>query len=234
MTSIQFLIVVVATFIGSYLLLNKHGAKAEEYYSDLQDGKYNNAKMLSLTIVLSCVASFIAVAVGRYYIMPKDTMIYPIWTIFSVTIYLIGYMGMKQKPVNPTFDNMEELPLQMEEGIATQNDQHEILNKILVLFNEQKVYINSQLTIMDIVMVIGTNRTYISSIINQHYGQNFCTFVNNFRIEELERTIHENPKYSYEMLAESCGFGSVNSLKRSVYTKTGLSFSEWRKEILPL
>jgi AraC-like DNA-binding protein len=230
-TSIQFLIVIVATFIGSYQLLNKHGAKAEEYYSDLRDGKYNNAKMLSLTIVLSCVASFIAVAVGRYYIMPKDLMIYLIWTIFSVAIYLIGYMGMKQKPVNPTFD-LEEKSLQTDESSQSPEEQNITLKKLLDLFNNQKVYLNSQLTIMDVVQEMGSNRTNISTIINQHCGQNFCTFVNNYRLVELERVVRQNPKQSYNILAESCGFGSVNSLKRSVTNKTGLSVSEWKKQVL--
>ncbi|MEI7502341.1 MAG: hypothetical protein WCJ61_03570, partial [Paludibacter sp.] len=85
--NMQFLIIVVATYNGSYLLLKKYGAKAEQYYSDIKDGKYNNAMMLSLIIALSCVASFIALAVGRYLIMPKDAMIYPLWTIFSVSLY---------------------------------------------------------------------------------------------------------------------------------------------------
>jgi AraC-like DNA-binding protein len=229
--NIQFLIVVIASFIGSYLLLNKHGAKAEQYYSDIKDGKYNNAKLLSLTIVLGSVASFIAVAVGRHFIMPKDTMIYPLWIIFTGTIYLIGYMGLKQKPVNPTFD-LEEKSLQTDESSPSPEEQNITLKKLLDLFNNQRVYLNSQLTIMDVVQEMGSNRTNISTIINQHCGQNFCTFVNNYRLVELERVVRQNPKQSYDILAESCGFGSVNSLKRSVTNKTGLSISEWKKQVL--
>ena len=229
--NIQFLIVVIATFIGSYLLLEKHGAKAEQYYSDIKDGKYNNAKLLSLTIVLGSVASFIAMAVGRHLLMPKDAMIYPLWTIFAVALYIIGYMGMKQKPVNPTFD-LEETPLQIDEIIPTKEDQNTTLKKLLDLFSNQKVYMNSQLTIMDVAQQMGSNRTSISLVINQHSGQNFCTFVNNYRVVELERVVRENPKWSYDVLAASCGFGSVNSMKRSVMNKTGLTITEWKKQLL--
>jgi len=229
--NIQFLLVVIAAFIGSYLLLSKHGAKAEQYYSDMKDGKYNNAKLLSLTIVLGSVASFIAVSVGRHFLMPKDVMIYPLWIIFSGTIYLIGYMGMKQKPVNPTFD-LEEKSLHADESSPSPEEQNIMLKKLLDLFNNHKLYMNSQLTIMDVVQEMGSNRTSISTIINQHCGQNFCSFVNNYRLAELERVVRENPKHSYDVLAESCGFGSVNSLKRSVINKTGLSISEWKKQVL--
>jgi len=231
LVNFQFLILVIASFIGSYRLITKYGSKAEQYYSDINDGKYNNAKLLSLTIVLTSVASFIAVLVGRQILMPKDLMIYPLWTIFSASIYLIGFMGMKQKPVNPTFE-LKEIPLQINESSSSQEDQNVMLKKLLDLFDNQKLYMNSQLTIMDVVQAMGSNRTNISTIINKHCKQNFCTFVNNYRIEELERVVRQHPKYSYDVLAESCGFGSVNSLRRSVAAKTGLSVSEWKKQVL--
>ena len=229
--NIQFLLIVIATFFGSYHLLTKYGTKAEQYYSDINDGKYNNAKLLSLTIFFGCFASFFAIVIGRHFLLPKDGMIYSLWTIFSGTIYLIGYMGMKQKPVNPTFD-LEEIPLYTEESSTSQVDPNQTMLMVLAQFNDQKIYLNSKLTIMDLALTIGTNRTYLSSLINLHYGQNFCSVVNNYRIEEVERLIRKKPKYSYEVLAESCGFGSINSFKRSVAAKTGLSVAEWKKQVL--
>jgi AraC-like DNA-binding protein len=85
---------------------------------------------------------------------------------------------------------------------------------------------------MDVVQTVGTNRTYISAIINQQYNQNFCTFVNSYRIEELERIIHENHDIPNGILAEKSGFGSLNSMKRAIFLKTGLSVNEWRKNQL--
>jgi AraC-like DNA-binding protein len=107
-----------------------------------------------------------------------------------------------------------------------------ILNKMLVQFEEEKIYLNSQLNIMDIVQAVGTNRTYISSIINQHYNQNFCSFVNSYRIEEMEKVLLENPDYTNEILADCCGFGSLNSLKRAIFAKTGMTLPEWKNQIL--
>ena len=135
--------------------------------------------------------------------------------------------------MNPTYD-LEEMSLQIADNITAQEDQNAILKRLLDLFDNQKVYLNSQLTIIDVVQEMGSNRTKISSVINQDSGQNFCSFVNNYRVDELERVVCENPKYSYEVLAECCGFGSVNSMKRSVTAKTGMSLSEWKKAVLEL
>ncbi|MDP4238815.1 MAG: helix-turn-helix domain-containing protein [Bacteroidota bacterium] len=229
---IQFLVTIVITLIGSYQLIRKYGAKAEQFYSDIQDGKNSIAKMLIFTIFYSGMAALAAIVAGRQLILAKDFLIITIWFVFSVALYLIGYLGIKQKPVNPTFDTdnsgIEKKTLEAIPVTA----QNKIRYKILMQFEENKIHLNSQLNIMDVVEAVGTNRSYISSFINQQYNQNFCSFVNSYRLEELERVILQNPDYSYETLAESCGFGSVNSLKRAISARTGLSMTEWKEDQL--
>jgi AraC-like DNA-binding protein len=230
---ITYLIQVVLSVIGNYLLIKKYEAKAEQFYSDIQDGKYNNAKMLNYSIIAMSVAAFTFTALGRQFLMPQNTIIYLGWSIFSTMLFIIGYMGIKQKPINPTFDKINSNSVEDNEFLdLSESAQNKILKKVLVEFDEKKNYLNSQLNIMDIVNAVGTNRTYISSIINQQYNQNFCSFVNSYRIDELERVICANPEYTNETLAECCGFGSVNSLKRSVFSKTGLSMSDWKNQII--
>jgi len=229
---IQFLVLVVLTVIGNYRLIRKYGHSAEQFYSDLDDGKYNNAKMLNYSILIICGASFVAVVVGRSLLIPKDYTIYMVWSIITIMLYIMGYIGFKQKPLNPAFD--QELPIEKQQhpDATLSSAQSKILHKMILLFDEKKLYLNSQLNIMDIVNMVGTNRTYISSIINQQYNQNFCTFVNSYRIDELKRVLTENPESTNDMLADKCGFGSVISLKRAVSSKTGLSMCDFRNQLL--
>lgn len=232
---ITYLIQVVLSVIGNFVLIKKYGDKAEQFYSDIQDGKYNNAKMLNYSIIAMSVAAFAYTAIGRHFLMPQNTIIYFGWTIFSVLLFIVGYMGIKQKPINPTFDKVNSNSVEENEFLdLSESAQNKILKKVLLEFDEKKIYLNSQLNIMDIVNAVGTNRTYISSIINQQYNQNFCSFVNSYRIVELEKVLCKNSEYTNESLAEFCGFGSVNSLKRSVFAKTGLSMPEWKKQIIQI
>jgi hypothetical protein len=78
----------------------------------------------------------------------------------------------------------------------------------------------------------GSNRTSISAAINQEFDQNFCVFVNGFRAEELSHIVKDNPDYTMYEYASRCGFGSVNSMKRSVLTFYGKSFIEFRSSRL--
>jgi AraC-like DNA-binding protein len=228
LTNYYVMIQVIVYLIQNTLLLRKYGDRAEQFYSDIQDGKYNNARMLNYMLIINCVVTIICYLIFLRY----KVMVYIFPTIYAVVAYMIGYMGFKQKPVNPTFDLADNIITENREMQLLPGTQKKIFDKLILEFEEKKIYLNSQLNIQDVVQITGSNRSYISAVINQQRNQNFCTFVNSYRIEELERIIHKNPDAAYEMLAERCGFGSVNSMKRAVSSKTGLSITKWKKQIL--
>ena len=151
--------------------------------------------------------------------------------IHAVDHYLIGYMGFKQKPINPSFEVELDDPIVQVFGVQLNAAQKEIHDKLLVEFQNKKLYLNNDLNIMEVVQLVGSNRSYISSIINQQYNQNFCAFVNSYRINELERIILEDHFVVNEILAEKSGFGSVKSMQRAVNSSTGLTIADWKKKI---
>lgn len=229
---IHFIIQFMVTAIGNQLLIHKYGVKVEQFYSDMEDENYNNAKALNFSIVVIFLISAIVFVLNNKLSLPKETLLYTVLSISSIMLFLIGYLGNKQKPINPTFEltnNDDELN-QLE--VIPVDSRKKIVNKMLIQFEEEKIFLNNQLNIMDIVQAVGTNRTYISSIINQQFNQNFCSFVNSYRIVELERILIENPDYTNEVLADCCGFGSLNSLKRALFAKTGMTLPEWKKQVL--
>ena len=225
--SFYVLLQVIVYLVKNFRLIRKYGERAEQFYSDIQDGKYNNAKMLNYMIFINS-----AITVICYLIFKRHSgmvILFPL--LYAVVAYMIGYMGYKQKPINPTFDLQMDKQTENTPDQALSYAQEKILHSLLVAFEEQKIYLNSQLDILQVVQIVGVNRSYLSAVINRQYNQNFCSFVNGFRIEELHRVYAVNPEYSNETLAERCGFGSVNSLKRSVYAKTGMSITEWKNHV---
>lgn len=231
---ITFLIQVVLTIIGNYDLIKKYGKKAEQYYSDIEDSSTHKVKILNLSMIVTVCASFILGVLGRDFFSNEITSIAIASVIFSSMLFIIGWLGDKQKSLNPTFETIYGEGNQMKMEEFSTIAQKKILEKLLILFNDKKVYMDSGLNIQDIAQAVGTNRTYISTIINQQFNQNFCTFVNNYRVEELENTIKKHPEFTNQLLAESCGFGSVDSLKRAVSAKTEQTFPEWKKQVLSI
>jgi AraC-like DNA-binding protein len=214
--------------VANILLLKKYADRAEQFYSNIQDGKYNHAKLLNYLIIFNClihVANAINLFKAPYGVIVSSVL-------YSIDYYMIAYMGYKQKAINPTFVRELDNPPAQTLGTELNTDLQKLHKKMLVEFEKNRIYLNSELTIIDVVKLVGTNRTYISWMINQQYNQNFCTFVNNYRIEELKRVYLMNPDYTNETLAQSCGFGSLNSMKRAVFSKTGMSIAEWKTQQL--
>lgn len=211
-------------------LINSHRIKAGNYYADFYEIQSQTVVTLNVVLVVCGASSIILSLLGRKYFISEMTGITLASVVFSSTLFAIGWLGYLQKAVNPNFEDASSA--QVEQPDELQMDHRQLLMwKITNLFRTDRSYLNAKLTIQDVAQAVGTNRTYVSSIINQHYGVNFCTFVNNFRIEELESMLKKHPELTNQLLAESCGFGSVDSLKRAVHAKTGLSVTQWKANL---
>jgi AraC-like DNA-binding protein len=228
---IIFIFQLILSLIGNHQLILKYGDKAEQFYSDMRDGKNKYSKMLNYSILVMSVASLAAILLGRFFLVSKDALICVVWSIFSASLFVMGDLGLKQKIINPTIDPVYGTEVLFQPFELSAIEQSKLLDKILEEFTVNKIHLNQNLIIMDLVKILGTNRSYISSAINQQYNQNFCSFTNGFRIEELKSILQKDPEYSLVELAEICGFGSVNSMKRAISSKTGLIFADFKKQI---
>jgi len=77
------------------------------------------------------------------------------------------------------------------------------------------IYLNKDLRIWELAKKIGTNRSYLSQIINTDYGQNFSTFVNSYRALHAENLQKSRPDLTKADIADLSGFGSWKSWKRA-------------------
>ena len=111
----------------------------------------------------------------------------------------------------------------------------EIYERVVTLFENDKPYLNSELTINDIVKVIFTNKLYISRAISQFTGRNFCQFVNYYRVTHSIQTFRDNPELKVAELASQSGFNSTVSFSMAFRLYMAESPSDWcRKEKLKL
>ena len=105
----------------------------------IRTGKYNNAKLLNYYLIFITVGCLIAHIVGRKLLLPRDIIIDIIWLVFATSLYGIGYMGFKQKAINPTFElEEEEEPEIIPAGTALNLSQQIILDKLLTEFEKEQ------------------------------------------------------------------------------------------------
>jgi AraC-like DNA-binding protein len=100
-------------------------------------------------------------------------------------------------------------------------------------FDKQKPYLDPDLTLSDVAMAIGTNRNYLSQLLNSRYGVNFYTFVNNHRIDYAIRLIEQEKNDSSSgLISLESGFKSRSVFYKLFRERTGYSPKEYIDKII--
>lgn len=103
----------------------------------------------------------------------------------------------------------------------------EVYDRIIAYFESEKPYLDSELTINDVVSVVYSNKVYISRAISQYTGRNFCQFVNYYRIMFAVEAFRQNEDLRISELANLCGFNSVVSFNMAFRLFMKENPSEW-------
>ena len=93
---------------------------------------------------------------------------------------------------------------------------------------EQKGYLQAELTIEDLARQLGSNRTYLSTFINSHYGVPFRQWIASLRIAEAKKMLRDTNLREQD-IAEAIGFATVQSFIRNFTQMEHISPSAYRK-----
>ena len=83
----------------------------------------------------------------------------------------------------------------------------EIYKKIILLFDEKKVYLDPTLSLIELSEIVGTNTTYLSNTINQYFGCNLRTLINKYRIDYAKQLLTID-RHCIKELHKKSGFAS--------------------------
>lgn len=107
----------------------------------------------------------------------------------------------------------------------------DIYERVVAYFENEKPFLDSELTINDLVKVIYSNKLYISRAISQFTGRNFCQFVNYYRITYAMECFRANPELRNHEMASMSGFNSIVTYNMAFRLFMGENPSDWcRKE----
>lgn len=119
-------------------------------------------------------------------------------------------------------------------NVVPEEKQNSIIVFLETEFIENKIYTDQELTLEKLAKLCKTNRTYLSKIINEEYKKNYTDLINGCRINEAIRLISDpviSQKYSIEAIAYESGFTNISSFNTTFKKITGLTPSDFRKNI---
>lgn len=112
---------------------------------------------------------------------------------------------------------------------VSQEMQQLIWERLQKKMKEEKVFLHPELSLHEMAELLETNTSYLSKVINERTGQNFNSFVNQYRIEEacLLLTNHKQQYLSIEGIALSVGFNSKSAFNGAFKKIKGFTPTEY-------
>lgn len=110
-------------------------------------------------------------------------------------------------------------------------NEQKIMYNLLTIIEENKYFLNPDCSIENLAKKIGTNRQYISQLINSRFHTNFNNFINKYRIKEARKLLIDSDydKYTIEAIALKSGFRNRTSFNNAFKHFTGLTPSFFKK-----
>ena len=107
------------------------------------------------------------------------------------------------------------------------------LKRLVEYMETEKPYLESRLSLKQLAERLKISTNYLSQIINENLQKNFFDFINEYRVDEVKRSIGEERYKHYSLLgvAYECGFNSKSSFNSIFKKKTGLTPSEFQKSV---
>mgnify|MGYP003615136415 FL=1 len=128
----------------------------------------------------------------------------------------------ENQPVN--YDSIRSIPAILEDGKSA-----DLRLRLERYFEKDRPYLNKDLSINEVAVILYTNKTYLSKVINENMGMNFNQFLNFYRMKEVDRLINEDLDISIQELCRKSGFGCMASFTVAFRLFKGTSPADWCK-----
>lgn len=213
-------VAVIIVFVVYYIYsLIKYGRWLHENYADLEHKEVWQS--LLFMVVLFAIYEVYFTNPGemvREYMAQVNTIVIIAFLLWRVeTLQTLD-------PITPepvTEENEEEAPKGINIG--------ELLEQRC---EAKQLYLQHDLTLQQLAIAVGTNRTYLSGYFAQQ-GITYNTYINCLRIGHFIRLYHENTDSSWPVtaiqLAQQSGFYSYSTFSAAFKKLIGVTVSEWMK-----
>lgn len=237
-----FFIQVIVSVYCSYKLIIRYNRTVRAFYSNTGGKDLSPVKWVLFAFVFASFISLTSNMIGKDYFINHNALLAIPSITHSLFLFFIGYVGYKQdftvvhfaKDVKDyKIQKVQQTTIAPEMTFTNDATQRKLKTAFFSLFEKEMIFKNPELRITDIALILGTNRTYISRIVNEEFHTNFCDFVNSYRINYAEKllTMPDNKNCPLSFIAEQAGFLSESSFYRVFKNKKGISPGSFKTQL---
>jgi len=106
-----------------------------------------------------------------------------------------------------------------------------LIAQLKTMFEEDKIYLNPDLTLNQLAQKVGTNRATLSRVINHYFDKSFPALLNQYRVNEALRLLTDksSKNYKLEVIGEMCGYRNRQVFHSAFKRETGITPKHFRK-----
>ncbi len=230
------LIQILHAFIYMYFakkLIKQHVHEIKNSMSSIEKINLNWLKIVInlFIIIISSVPLFLGLIFLGIKIHPVYSNFVPV--AISFTILSLGFIGLKQPIIFPPEKETTQTK-KYETSTLTNEQAYEYLELLRLLMKNEKLYLNSDLTLQKLSEHLSISQHHLSQIINEKLKQNFFDFVNSYRIEEAKCLLTDPRGELLTILAigQEVGFNSKSSFNAAFKKHTGKTPTQFKQASL--
>lgn len=138
------------------------------------------------------------------------------------------------KSVQETTSN-EHLQTKYASSSLNEEKKHNLFEALEKLMTEDHIYTDNLLTKDKVAELLGSNRTYLSQIINEQTGKTFTQYINDYRIQDaIQQLSDPNNQISLKALSIELGFNSATTFYKQFQIATEMTPTQYRKQVIEL
>jgi AraC-like DNA-binding protein len=193
----------------------------------------NWLKIVSISFYIAYFILFILGGldiVGNYIPFDPYFVIFGFITLFS---FVYSFYGIRQPVIFgqelKQVDNKKDPEKYVKSGLKDNQAQY-YLQKLITFVEENKPYLDRDLSIQDLSEMTGIPRHHITQVLNEKHKRNFFTFINEYRVKEVIKRFSDARFNHYTILAIAydAGFNSKTTFNSIFKNLTGSTPSECR------
>ena len=237
----SFFVSITTYSVIAFVLINRHQRNIRNLVSYTSERiTLGWLLVVSISFYLTYVAVFI---LGVYVIFARDKTYDPsLPSYFGLTFFAFAFSfyGYKQPGIfneiltegkgHKKKNLQEDADPKYEKSGLKNKDAIKYLDQLVKYMEEEKPYLDVDLSIHDVSDALGVPRHYLTQVINGLLGKNFYNFINEYRIEEVKKLLVDEAysKYTLTSIAFEAGFNSKSSFNSVFKTSTGKTPSQFK------
>lgn len=203
---------VIAAVIIIIYMVRKHN----------EDGQWDfRYTSIGTTTLIALSISIVRVCLEKFFMLNHPVASAIMSFELAACFAFIGWQHYRREDIPAQTTHESNSPGYDDRTMAT------LKEKLVLYMEEEKPYLESDISLDKLAFALGTNRTYVSVLINSMLDMTFRDYINGLRVRDAKLRMLERKNTRMEDIAQDCGFTSGAQFSRKFKEIEGMSPNEW-------